>query len=91
MEKIMFFSIAIAILVVHKILTSRNQVWLGSIIPTIYLVSVILLFKKTDGSLNLFPFVILFVLMIADWGIGYNNRKKRLKKELEKMQSQDLK
>lgn len=90
MEKLYFFIIAIAILIVHKILSSKNKIWLGSIVPTIYLVSVIVLYTKTDGSLNLFPFVILFILMLSDWALGYKKRKTRLKKELDKMTMHDL-
>lgn len=94
MEEIGFIAIGLFIFGLQKFLSSRRKVWLGAILPFLYLVGVIVFFVKYEVpffSSNIIPFSLFFTIMLGAWITGFESRKKKEKKELEKMQSHDIK
>lgn len=94
MEEIIFIVIGLIVFGIQKFLSSRKQVWLGSIIPVLYLVGVIIFFIKTNTSFfskDIIPFTLFFTIMLGAWISGYESHKRKEKKELNKMKSHDLK
>lgn len=94
MEEFGFVAIGLVIFGLQKYLSSRKKVWLGAILPFLYLVGVITFFTKNEVpffSSHIIPFSLFFTIMLGAWITGYESRKKKEKKELDKMKSYDMK
>lgn len=94
MEELIFIAIGLVIFGVQNYLSSRKKVWLGAVIPTLYLIGVVIFFMKVDAAIfstDIIPFSLFFTIMLGAWISGYESRKKKEKKELDKMKSHDLK
>lgn len=94
MEEIVFIASGLVIFGIHTYLASRKKVWLGAVIPTLYLISVVIFFLKINASLfsaDIIPFSLFFTIMLGAWISRYESRKKKEKNELDKMKSRDLK
>jgi len=94
MEKLSFIALGLLVFGIQGYLSSRKRVWLGAVIPFIYVIAVLVFFKRTGTSVfswDIMPFSLFFTLLLGSWISGYEARKKKEKIELDKMKSQDLK
>lgn len=87
--------LAILILATQHFLSTRNSVWWGAIMPTGYIAFMVYL--KLSGLANELDrdfWFIAFIgtaILLSTWTSGRESLAKKRKKELEKMQSHDLK
>lgn len=90
-----FITVAVTVTIFaaeHFLASLKNWVF-GGILPIVFLLFSIWCFLIRTPRLSteaLFPFMILFLAIVSSWAEARENRKKKLKKELESMQAQDL-
>jgi hypothetical protein len=94
MEWMIGFIIAGVLMVVEYFLCTRlkNPLW-GGIIPLLLLAGSIYVFASgiiTPETKNLFPFLLINVLFLGDWGTGRDKYKKLQQKEMNKMKARDI-
>lgn len=93
MERLSFIAIGLIIFGLQQFLASRKKVWLGAIIPSIYVIGVIVFFminKVPFFSSDIIPFSLFFTIMLGAWITGHESRKKKEKREIDRMKGKDL-
>ncbi len=87
--------LTILLLVLQQFLSSRERVWLGAIIPAFYVLIIGILLKTGELELTYNRDIILLILglviFLSIWEEGRSSLKKKRKKELEKIESHDIK
>lgn len=77
---------------IQHFLSSRNNLLLGGIVPSIYIIYFLRIYLKEGISGFAVIFIILgFLFLLLLWYEGRSNLKERRKKELEKMKTIDMK
>ncbi|WP_317608866.1 hypothetical protein [Staphylococcus epidermidis] len=81
------------ILAIHRyILSCREKVWLGAIVPIIYTIFVIFILVHTNHNLSLsdyVPFTLGLTILLSFWVDGHYSYKKKLEQELETTKAKD--
>lgn len=87
--------IAVLLLVLQHFLSSREQVWLGAIIPIIYVAIVGSLLivgqLEVNSSRDAYFLGAGLLIFLGIWAEGRSSFKKKRKKELDKMKAFDIK
>ncbi|WP_232698453.1 hypothetical protein [Brevibacillus daliensis] len=91
------FLIALAIIGVQYILSRRNNVYWGAILPVVYVMTFVYLWLFgtyfTNRGVTFDLLLAIFggeVVLLGTWVKGREALKKKRKKELEKMELQDI-
>lgn len=93
-EIILGFGIAAVLLAAEYLLCTkcRSPLW-GGILPLLILLGTVCLFASARIPLterNIYPFIVLNVIMLSDWDIGRKKYKKLRQAELDKMKAKDI-
>ncbi|AIF45287.1 hypothetical protein [Virgibacillus sp. SK37] len=87
--------ITILVLTLHHELSTRERAWPGGIFPAIYFIvfGYLLITKDLDinSSRDIFFYILGFGVFVGIWIDGRNSLKRKIKKELDKMKSYDMK
>lgn len=82
------------ILAVQYFLSTRNNVYWGSVIPVAYIVFSIWMFatNRINSTLGFILYLLLGLLfLIVEWSAGRKSLNQKRKKELDKIKTHDLK
>ncbi len=86
--------VIVGILAVQYFLSTRNNVYWGSVIPVAYIVFLIWMFvtNRIESTLGFILYLLLGLLfLIAEWSAGRKSLSQKRKKELDKIKTHDLK
>lgn len=93
MQYVLAIIITVVVFVVEHFLSILKHWAFGGILPLAFLLFSVWCFYSGKLLLNiqsLFPFRILFLLLLSSWFNARQSRKKKLHKEIEKMKAHDL-
>jgi len=94
MNEVYGWLIAIGILGIQFVLSRRNNVYWGAILPILYLVFIFGWLAKRMGNGNTFTLIITAIaglaVLLGIWIKGREALKNKRKKELEKMKLHDI-
>lgn len=94
MEYILEAAIGIAIVVAEHILGSLKHCAFGGILPLLFAIFGGWCFVSNKVPVNgesIFQYVLMLLIFLSIWAEARESRKKKQKKELEKMKAHDLK
>lgn len=93
MTEILAIALFLIVAAIHRyILSYRSQVWLGAIVPVIYIGFVVFVLLNANRSLTLgdyIPFTVGLTILLAFWVDGHYSYQKKLEKELDYTKAKD--
>lgn len=93
MSEILAIVLFLLVAAIHRyILSYRKQVWLGAIVPGIYVIFVIFVIMNSKHTLSFgdyIPFTVGFTILLAFWVDGHYSYQKKIEKELDSTKAKD--
>ncbi|RDW16166.1 hypothetical protein [Oceanobacillus chungangensis] len=94
MNEIVSILLIVATLALQYLLSSRNNVYLGAIVPILFVAGLtwMLITDRIESILAYVLFLIVgLVFLLQQWSHGRNTLRKNRQRELDKMKTHDIK